>query len=46
MDNKILLDVFIGASAIILGIIVYVKALKKKMRRFVLRNEKIKNYFK
>ncbi len=46
MENIILLEAFIGTCAIISVMIVYIKLLKKKMRRFVLRNEKISGYIK
>ena len=36
----------VAASAIGLGIIAYIKFLKKKIKRYVLRNEKIEKYFK
>ena len=44
--SKVLLGVTIATSAIGLGIFAYIKFLKKKIKRYVLRNEKIEKYFK
>jgi len=44
--SKVLLGVTIATSAIGFGIFSYIKFLKKKIRRYVLRNEKIEKYFK
>ena len=44
--NDILLGVIITTSAIGAGILVYIRLLKRKIKRFVLRNEKIRKYFK
>ena len=44
--NKIQLGVSIATSAIGIGIFAYIQFLKKKMKRFVLRNEKIKKFFR
>ena len=44
--NEILLGVAITSSAIVAGIIVYIRFLKKKIKKFVLRNDKIESYFK
>ena len=44
--SKVLLGVIIATSAIGAGILVYIKVLKRKIKRFVLRNEKIRKYFK
>lgn len=46
MSNEVLLSVALVASAVGAGIIAYTKLLKKKLKRFVLRNEKIEKYFK
>jgi hypothetical protein len=44
--NTLTLSITIASSAIGLAIIGYLKFIKKKIRRFVLRNEKIEKYFK
>lgn len=44
--NYILLSATVAVSLIGGGIIAYIKFLKKKIKRFVLRNEKIEKYFK
>lgn len=44
--NEVQLGVAIATSAIGIGILSYIKFLKKKVRRYVLRNEKIEKYFK
>jgi hypothetical protein len=43
---NITLSITLASSAIGIGIIVYLKFLKRRIRRFVLRNEKIQKYFK
>lgn len=43
--DKALLGVTISLSAIVFGIFAYLKFIKKKIRRFVLRNQKIEKYF-
>ena len=44
--NNILLGVALTTSAIGFGVIFYIKILKKKIKKYVLRNEKIKKYFR
>ncbi len=44
--NKVLLGISIATSAIGVGVFTYIKLLKKKIRRYVLRNDKIEKYFK
>ena len=44
--NDILLEIAITSSAIVGGIVFYIRWLKKKMKRFVLRNDEIEKYFK
>jgi len=44
--NYTLLSVTIAASTIGAAIFTYLKLIKKKIKRFVLRNERIQKYFK
>jgi hypothetical protein len=44
--NYILLSATLATGAIGAGIYAYLKALKKRIKRYVLRNEKIEKYFK
>ena len=44
--SKIALGVTIATSVIGIAIFTYIKFLKRKIKRFVLRNEKINKYFK
>jgi len=46
MEAHIVALSVMAASAIGIAIITYVKLLKKRMKRFVLRYEKIEKYFK
>jgi hypothetical protein len=45
MPNNYLQGVAVATSIIALGILVYIKLLKKKMKKFILRSEKIEKYF-
>ncbi|MFH1682677.1 MAG: hypothetical protein ABIA37_02670 [Candidatus Woesearchaeota archaeon] len=36
----------IGTAAIAGGVLTYIKLMKKKVKKFVLRNEKIDKYYK
>ncbi len=44
--NKILLGASIATSAIGIGIFAYIKFLKNKVKKYVLRNERIEKYFR
>lgn len=44
--NEVQLGIAITTSAIGIGILSYIRFLKKKMKRYVLRNDKIEKYFK
>ncbi|MBW2984345.1 hypothetical protein KY361_04475 [Candidatus Woesearchaeota archaeon] len=43
--NKILLEA-IGVSIIGTGVLAYIRVLKKRIRKYILRHEKIEKYFK
>ena len=43
---KVLLAGTIVTAAVVAGINSYMKILKKKIKRYVLRNEEIEHYFK
>jgi hypothetical protein len=44
--NNVLLGVAVTTSAIGVAVVIYIRLLKRKIKRFVLRNERIKKYFK
>ena len=44
--NYILLSTTVVASIVGGSVIAYIKFLKRKIKRFVLRNERIQKYFK
>ena len=46
MEKIILLEATGGTIAIIAILIAYTKAIKKKLKRYILRNDEVKKYVK
>ena len=46
MENIILLETTIGTIAVVAFVIAYTRKLKGKLRKHVLRNEKMQKYLK
>ncbi|NQU79617.1 hypothetical protein HQ545_07645 [Candidatus Woesearchaeota archaeon] len=44
--NLIMLEATIGTIALVGGILAYIKYMKRRVRKFVLRNDKIDKYYR
>lgn len=45
MDEYVLLGIAVGSIAVSTALIIYIRMLKKRLRRHVLRYDQIKKYF-